>query len=219
MLEKTDDPTVEGVPLRRVAWALLPFLLGCYIVAMIDRLNVGYAKLQFLVCSCGYRRCCETPGCAISARLAARPRSSLSPARSGWRPPTGAPTATGSGGGISRSAPPPLRARSSCCRSAHSVPVTTLCLALAVVGLFGFLALFWTMLTAVLGSGVRAGGLALVSAVGAMGSVVSPPVVGWVQVLTGSLYGAITVLAVLFLFSVLALHACIPARTAGAVAC
>ena len=33
---------------RRVALRLLPFLLICYIVAMIDRLNVGYAKLQFM---------------------------------------------------------------------------------------------------------------------------------------------------------------------------
>ena len=33
---------------RRVATRLLPFLLLCYIVAMIDRLNVGYAKLQFM---------------------------------------------------------------------------------------------------------------------------------------------------------------------------
>ena len=33
---------------RRVAARLLPFLLLCYIVAMIDRLNVGYAKLQFM---------------------------------------------------------------------------------------------------------------------------------------------------------------------------
>ena len=27
---------------------LIPFLLICYIVAMIDRLNIGYAKLEFL---------------------------------------------------------------------------------------------------------------------------------------------------------------------------
>src|SRR6516165_4609139 len=33
---------------RRVALALVPPLLICYIVAMIDRLNVGFAKLQFM---------------------------------------------------------------------------------------------------------------------------------------------------------------------------
>jgi len=33
---------------RRVAFALIPFLFVCYVVAMVDRLNVGYAKLQFM---------------------------------------------------------------------------------------------------------------------------------------------------------------------------
>ena len=33
---------------RRVALSLIPLLLLCYVIAMIDRLNVGYAKLQFM---------------------------------------------------------------------------------------------------------------------------------------------------------------------------
>src|SRR5664280_1037582 len=33
---------------RRVAFALIPFLFVCYVVAMVDRLNVSYAKLQFM---------------------------------------------------------------------------------------------------------------------------------------------------------------------------
>ena len=33
---------------RRAAVHLVPFLLLCYIMAMVDRLNVGYAKLQFM---------------------------------------------------------------------------------------------------------------------------------------------------------------------------
>ena len=33
---------------RRIALRLIPFLLLCYVVAMIDRLNVGFAKLQFM---------------------------------------------------------------------------------------------------------------------------------------------------------------------------
>jgi len=32
----------------RTAVYLVPLLLICYIVAMVDRLNVGYAKLQFM---------------------------------------------------------------------------------------------------------------------------------------------------------------------------
>jgi len=31
-----------------VAFALLSYLFPCCIVAMMDRLNVGYAKLQFM---------------------------------------------------------------------------------------------------------------------------------------------------------------------------
>ena len=33
---------------RKVSWRLLPFLLLCYVVAYLDRVNVGFAKLQML---------------------------------------------------------------------------------------------------------------------------------------------------------------------------
>ncbi|MBH1964783.1 MAG: MFS transporter [Comamonadaceae bacterium] len=33
---------------RRVAWRLIPFLMVCYIAAYLDRVNVGFAKLQML---------------------------------------------------------------------------------------------------------------------------------------------------------------------------
>jgi len=33
---------------RRVAWRLVPFLMACYIAAFLDRVNVGFAKLQML---------------------------------------------------------------------------------------------------------------------------------------------------------------------------
>ncbi|CAM3920761.1 MFS transporter [Kerstersia gyiorum] len=33
---------------RKVAWRLLPFLMACYIAAFLDRVNVGFAKLQML---------------------------------------------------------------------------------------------------------------------------------------------------------------------------
>ena len=31
-----------------MAWRLLPFLMVCYIAAFLDRVNVGFAKLQML---------------------------------------------------------------------------------------------------------------------------------------------------------------------------
>lgn len=39
-------PTIETATMRRVAWRLLPFLMLSYLVAFIDRVNVGFAALQ-----------------------------------------------------------------------------------------------------------------------------------------------------------------------------
>ena len=38
----------EEAVYRKVTWRLIPFLLVCYIVAYLDRVNVGFAKLQML---------------------------------------------------------------------------------------------------------------------------------------------------------------------------
>ena len=81
--------------------------------------------------------------------------------------------------------------------------------------IFAYLALFWTVPTAVLGKDARAGGIALVSSIGASGSALSPAFVGWMKVLTGSLFGAIAVLAFLFLASLVALYFCTPDRSAS----
>ncbi len=40
--------TFEEATYRKVAWRLIPFLLICYVVAYLDRVNVGFAKLQML---------------------------------------------------------------------------------------------------------------------------------------------------------------------------
>jgi ACS family tartrate transporter-like MFS transporter len=37
---------IERVTMRRVAWRLLPFLILCYLIAIIDRGNIGMASLQ-----------------------------------------------------------------------------------------------------------------------------------------------------------------------------
>jgi sugar phosphate permease len=33
---------------RKVTWRIMPLLLVCYIVAYLDRVNVGFAKLQMM---------------------------------------------------------------------------------------------------------------------------------------------------------------------------
>ena len=35
--------------LRKVLWKIVPFLLFCYIIAYLDRVNVGIVGLQLLV--------------------------------------------------------------------------------------------------------------------------------------------------------------------------
>ncbi|MDF6373302.1 MFS transporter, partial [Escherichia coli] len=39
---------MEEATYRKVTWRLVPFLLLCYVVAYLDRVNVGFAKLQML---------------------------------------------------------------------------------------------------------------------------------------------------------------------------
>src|SRR5882757_9259117 len=46
-------PADAGVPsvdatFRRAAWRFMPLLFVCYVVAYLDRVNVGFAKLQML---------------------------------------------------------------------------------------------------------------------------------------------------------------------------
>ncbi|MBO1361490.1 MFS transporter [Acetobacter sacchari] len=43
-----DDALQRGALYRRVAFRIIPILAICYLIAMIDRANVGYAKLQLL---------------------------------------------------------------------------------------------------------------------------------------------------------------------------
>ena len=33
---------------RKIGWRLMPFLLACYVINYLDRVSIGYAKLQFL---------------------------------------------------------------------------------------------------------------------------------------------------------------------------
>ena len=134
------------------------------------------------------------------------------PAPSAWPRSAGVRTARKSAAGTSSVAESsPARAFFLLPLAARSPNGTSLCLIAASVTIFAFLALFWTVPTAVFGKGARAGGIALVSSIGASGSALSPAFIGWTQVLTGSLFGAIAVLAFVFLSSMAALYVCAPA--------
>ncbi|SCK10437.1 hypothetical protein VAR608DRAFT_0445 [Variovorax sp. HW608] len=41
-----EDGSAADVVYRKVGWRLIPLLFLCYIVACLDRVNVGFAKLQ-----------------------------------------------------------------------------------------------------------------------------------------------------------------------------
>lgn len=43
-----DHHAFEEATYRKVAWRLMPLLLICYVVAYLDRVNVGFAKLQMM---------------------------------------------------------------------------------------------------------------------------------------------------------------------------
>src|SRR3954466_2183875 len=42
------EATVEASAYSKVTWRLLPFLFLCYVFAYLDRVNVGFAKLQMM---------------------------------------------------------------------------------------------------------------------------------------------------------------------------
>jgi len=46
MATSVASPAFEKATFDKVAWRLIPFLFLCYIVAFLDRVNVGFAKLQ-----------------------------------------------------------------------------------------------------------------------------------------------------------------------------
>jgi MFS family permease len=43
---EASHPGIESVVLRKLSWRLVPFLFLLYIVAYLDRINVGFAALQ-----------------------------------------------------------------------------------------------------------------------------------------------------------------------------
>jgi hypothetical protein len=45
-VSSTDISAIERSTMRKVAWRLLPFLILCYLLAIIDRGNIGMASLQ-----------------------------------------------------------------------------------------------------------------------------------------------------------------------------
>ncbi len=47
-LSHSPPATVERATYRKVTWRLLPFIMLCYVAAYLDRVNIGFARLQML---------------------------------------------------------------------------------------------------------------------------------------------------------------------------
>ena len=47
-MSDSDDAPTEDVVFRKVAWRLLPFLFLLYVINLIDRTNIGIARLQIV---------------------------------------------------------------------------------------------------------------------------------------------------------------------------
>jgi MFS-type transporter involved in bile tolerance (Atg22 family) len=80
---------------------------------------------------------------------------------------------------------------------AQSPSLSLAALTLATAGTLGAMGPFWTMPSSFLTGPARAGGIALITTLGGIGSFFSPWIVGWMATVTGSLavgqfyYGAL----------------------------
>jgi sugar phosphate permease len=90
--------------------------------------------------------------------------------------------------------------------AAGSMILTTVILMVASVAVFAFLALFWTIPSAYLQGTSAAGGLALISSIGATGGIVSPIFIGWMKDLTGSFYESLGSMGLLLVLAMALLH-------------
>lgn len=92
----------------------------------------------------------------------------------------------------------------------HSVVLTSLILTISSGAVFAFLALFWTVPGVLFKDRAAAGGLAIISSIGALGGTFSPIFIGWVKEATGSFYYSLGALGAILLLSLFLLNSCFP---------
>ena len=97
--------------------------------------------------------------------------------------------------------------------AAHKIGLTIVLLMVASIGIFSVLSLFWTIPSAYLEGTAMAGGIALISSIGYIGAVVSPILVGWLKVKTGSLYIGLVPIALMLCLAMLLLLSIVPATS------
>ncbi len=90
-----------------------------------------------------------------------------------------------------------------------SILVTVMLLAVASIGIFAILSLFWTIPNAMLEGNAAAGGIALISAIGSFGGAVCPALIGWMNVATGSIYAPLALVGAVLGIGMLTLIVCV----------
>jgi D-galactonate transporter len=95
--------------------------------------------------------------------------------------------------------------------AAHSIALTVALLIVASICIYATLSIFWTIPTAYLDGGAAAGGIATITAIGALGGAVSPSLVGLLKAQTGSIYVGLAMIAVLLAIGMIALLWTVPA--------
>ncbi|MHC2257747.1 sugar phosphate permease [Bradyrhizobium embrapense] len=91
-----------------------------------------------------------------------------------------------------------------------SILLTVTLLAIASIGIFAILSLFWTIPNAMLEGSAAAGGIALISAIGSFGGAVCPALIGWMNVATGSIYTPLALVGAVLAIGMLTLILCVP---------
>jgi ACS family phthalate transporter-like MFS transporter len=89
---------------------------------------------------------------------------------------------------------------------------SVLLLGAATAGHYSTLSVFWTIPSGYLSKSAAAGGIALVSTIGAMGAAISPVVLGWTRTATGSLATGLYLTAAVVLLGSVTLLVGMPAR-------
>ena len=92
-----------------------------------------------------------------------------------------------------------------------SLVLSVILLSLAASGIYSFVAVFWTLPTAVLGGATAAVGIAMINAIGNLGGFVGPQVFGWLADVTHSTVAGTLITAAAVLMTAI-LTICVPKR-------
>jgi nitrate/nitrite transporter NarK len=99
--------------------------------------------------------------------------------------------------------------------ASDNVVATVVLLSLSAIGSICAVALYWTIPTSYFKGKGAAGGIAAVSMAGAIGSGISPPIIGWLKVQTGSLYVGLAVVAIIGIVGIVLVLTILPAKTSA----